>query len=168
MKKLTYHFSRLLKTASVRFTMLIVSTLIFTSTSSLAQNNNWGIGIQLGQPSGLSLKKYNSSGMSPDILLAWDLNDFFFINLHGTWEKHFSGTRGLHFVYGPGVFAGFRERRLITEGDDDLFLGISGTFGLAYNIDQFEIYIRATPRLAVLESTGGDVGGGLGFRFYFN
>ena len=70
-------------------------------------------------------------------------------------------------MYGPGLFAGFIERSRVLDGDDDLFLGISGTFGLAYNIDQFEIYLRATPRLAIIESTGGDIGGGLGFRFYF-
>lgn len=147
---------------------LAVALICYSSVQGQSVANNWGIGIQLGQPSGLSIKKHNSVGMSADILLAWDLNDFFFVNLHGVWEKNVSGAEGLHFVYGPGVFAGFKERHRHRDDDDEVFLGISGTFGLAYYIDQFEIYLRLTPRLAVIESTDGDVGGGLGFRFFFN
>lgn len=150
--------------------ILFLTLLFFCKLSIKAQSvsNNWGIGIQLGQPAGISIKKHNAAGMSADILLAWDLDDFFFVNLHGVWEKDVSGANGLYFVYGPGVFAGFRERNRNRYDDDELFLGISGTFGLSYYIDQFEIYLRLTPRLAVIESTDGDVGGGLGFRFFFN
>ena len=150
--------------------ILFLTLLFFCNLSIKAQSvsNNWGIGIQLGQPAGISIKKHNAAGMSADILLAWDLDDFFFVNLHGVWEKDVSGANGLYFVYGPGVFAGFRERNRNRYDDDELFLGISGTFGLSYYIDQFEIYLRLTPRLAVIESTDGDVGGGLGFRFFFN
>lgn len=154
----------------VRYPVLPLAIFLLFTISSQAQSvgDNWGIGIQLGQPAGISIKKHNSSGMSADILLAWDLDDFFFVNLHGVWEKDVSGANGLHFVYGPGVFAGFRERNRNRDDDDELFLGISGTFGLSYYIDQFEIYLRLTPRLAVIESTDGDVGGGIGFRFFFN
>lgn len=168
MKKLAKHFSTFFRMKVARTAALLVTFSILAYTTSSAQSSNWGIGVQLGQPSGLSLKKHNPYGMSADILLAWDLNDFFFVNLHGTWEKNLSSNGDFHFVYGPGIFAGFRERSLNTEIDDDLFVGISGTFGLAYNIDRFEIYVRATPRLALIESSGGAVGGGLGFRFYFN
>lgn len=141
--------------------------MTFSTAKAQAPGNGWGIGIQLGQPAGISIKKYNSAGMSADILLAWDLDDFFFVNLHGTWEKPVDGAKGLEFVYGPGVFAGFEENNRNRDDDDEIFLGISGTFGLSYYIDQFEIYLRLTPRLAVIESTNGDIGGGLGFRFYF-
>ena len=155
---------------SLRFPALLWAFLALLSTTVTAQSvgNNWGIGIQLGQPAGISFKKHNASGMSADILLAWDLDDFFFVNLHGVWEKDVSGANGLYFVYGPGVFAGFRERNRFRDDDDELFLGVSGTFGLSYYIEQFEIYLRLTPRLAVIQSTNGDVGGGLGFRFFFN
>lgn len=153
-----------------RSKVLLLAFFLLYTISSQAQSvsGNWGIGIQLGQPAGISIKKHNTAGMSADILLAWDLDDFFFVNLHGVWEKDVSGANGLHFVYGPGVFAGFKERHRHRDDDDELFLGISGTFGLSYYIDQFEIYLRLTPRLAVIESTDGDVGGGLGFRFFFN
>ncbi|MEZ5042947.1 MAG: hypothetical protein R2828_23835 [Saprospiraceae bacterium] len=149
--------------------LLIALTFCVLSTHLFAQpaGNAWGIGIQLGQPSGISIKNYNPNGMSADILLAWDLNDFFFVNLHGTWEKPVNSAKGLQFVYGPGIFAGFREHNRFRKDDDELFLGISGTFGLSYFIDHFEIYLRLTPRLAVIESTDGDIGGGLGFRFFF-
>ena len=46
-------------------------------------------------------------------------------------------------------------------------MGISGTIGLSYLIERFEIYLRLTPRLALIEATDADFGGGLGFRYFF-
>lgn len=128
---------------------------------------DWGIGIQFGEPSGLTLKKYNPGAMSFDALLAWDLDDFFFINVHGLWHKNLNASPNFNFFYGPGAFVGFIERNRRFDGDDEVRLGISGSFGLNYFVDRFEIYLQVTPRLAVIESTDADVGGGLGVRFYF-
>jgi hypothetical protein len=149
--------------------MIISFTLaLFAPNKAWAQpsGGNFAIGIQLGQPSGLSMRFYQPGRMSPDILLAWDLNDFFFANLHGIWEKPISND--FNFFYGPGIFLGFREHhnRRLFDDDDELNLGISGTIGLNYYVDRFEIYLRLTPRLLVIDRTDGDVGGGLGFRFY--
>ena len=148
--------------------ILTLALFFFNAKTVWAQpsGGNFGLGIQLGQPSGLSLKIYNPGRMSPDILLAWDLNDFFFVNVHGIWEKPISNN--FNFFYGPGLFLGFREHHnnKLFDDDDELNLGVSGTIGLNYYVDRFEIYLRLTPRLLVIDRTDGDVGGGLGFRFY--
>lgn len=129
---------------------------------------SFGLGFQFGEPSGLSLRIYQPARMSADILLAWDLNDFFYANVHGTWEKALAGSGQFNFFYGPGAFIGLRERnnRGLFDGDNDVNFGISGTAGFNVYIDRFEIYLRITPRLLLVDRTDGDVGGGLGFRFY--
>ena len=146
---------------------LVLIGLSFGQLQAQPADGSWGVGIQMGQPSGFNVKIMNSGGMSADFLLAWDLNDFFFLNLHGVWEKAIPSANGLQFVYGPGFFVGFEEHNRKYSEDDETILGISGTFGLAYYIDQFEVYLRLTPRLSVIERTDGAVGGGLGFRFFF-
>ncbi|MCB0706057.1 MAG: hypothetical protein KDC34_12130, partial [Saprospiraceae bacterium] len=132
------------------------------------QPSDFGIGVQLGSPTGLSLHFAAQNSPSYDLLLAWDLNDYLFANLHFMYQKAFSGTPDFHWFYGPGVFGGI-------EGDwsgpkknleGKLYLGVSGTIGLGYYFDQFQIYARITPRLQLLEKTSGGFGGGLGFRFY--
>ena len=143
---------------------LLMSAMAVSDAQAQRQPGAIGIGGQIGQPSGITLMVYNPSAMSYDFLAAWDTDDFFFLNAHGLFERHLGNRGQLHFFYGPGAFIGFRDR---DEGDDDTVAGLSGRVGLGLLIDRFEIYGQVTPRLALTPGTEGDVGGGLGFRFYF-
>jgi hypothetical protein len=122
-----------------------------------------GIGVQFGQPTGLTLKVYRPNA-SLDLLAAWDWDDFFFLNIHSIYDVHLNDQNTVHFFYGPGVFIGLRER---SEINDEVELGVSGSLGLDFLIQKFEIFLQATPRLALLKSTDFDMGGGVGFRIYF-
>jgi len=148
----------------LRGSFCLLFLLFFTSLSA----QNVGIGVQLGRPSGLTVKVYKPSAMSVDVLAAWDLDDFFFVNVHGLWEKPISGDGKFRFFYGPGAFLGIYDRDDRSRFDEDEFsIGVSGNLGLSVWIDRLELYLQVTPRLAVLERTEADVGGGFGLRFYF-
>lgn len=122
-----------------------------------------GLGGQIGDPSGVTLLFYDAGGLSYDILAAWDLDDFFYVNLHGLYERPLADVARAHVFYGPGAFVGIRERR----DDNEVRLGVSSTLGASFVVEQFEFYVRVTPRLALTPGTDGDVGGGLGLRYYF-
>lgn len=141
--------------------------LNFNSLYAQPAAGSWGIGIQIGDPNGLNLKHYNPGGASFDALFAWDLDDYFFMNLHGIWEKSLSRSPDFNFYYGPGAFIGFLDRDSRIFDEEEMVLGVSGTAGLNVYIDRFEIYLQVTPRLKVIEQTDADVGGGVGFRFFF-
>lgn len=140
----------------------------FLQIQAQPSSGQFGIGIQFGDPSGLSMRIHKPSGMSPDILLAWDLNDFFFANVHGVLEQPISGAGNFNFIYGPGAFIGLRNRggNNFLGGDDEINLGLSGVVGINVYIQQFEIYLRVTPYLLLVERTDAEIGGGLGFRYY--
>lgn len=142
--------------------------LLLPKAYAQPSGGNFGLGIQFGEPSGLSLRIYQPGRMSADILLAWDFDDFFYANVHGTWEKSLAGSGDFNFFYGPGAFIGLRERgdRRLFDGDNDVNFGISGTAGFNVYVERVEIYIRLTPRLLLVNRTASHVGGGLGFRFY--
>ena len=153
-----------------KFSVLLFAFLMLTVCSlSSAQkvSGDVGIGLQFGQPSGLSLNFYKSNGLSPDILLAWDLDDFIFINLHGILEKRIDDGGHFNFLVGPGLFVGIRDTGGARSSSNDFAAGISGTIGLGIVIDFFEIYARVTPRLELVEESSTDIGGGVGLRFYF-
>lgn len=127
-----------------------------------------GIGAQFGDPTGVTVKVYNPDGLGLDFMAAWDLDDFFFLNVHGLVERHIGQSERLHWFVGPGVFAGFRD-----EGDaedvvnDGFALGISGTAGLSYFFgNAIEVFGQVTPRLELVDETDGSLGGGIGIRFY--
>jgi len=124
-----------------------------------------GIGGQIGEPSGLSVKFYHRTGASPTFLAAWDLDNFFYVNGHAVFEHPFSDEEDLHFFLGPGAFVGLHDHP--RDRDDEVVLGISGTFGLNYVARRLEIYLQLVPRISVVPDTDGDIGGGVGLRYYF-
>jgi hypothetical protein len=147
----------------IKTTFLAIVAFLLVNSICLAQKGSFGIGLQYGDPSGLSLKFRNVGKANLDILGAWDWDDRLFVNVHWIYEKRLGSSRNANFFYGPGLFMAYREYR----GDDYIGLGISGTFGLNVYIDQFELFAQLTPRLLVVENTDGDLGGGIGMRFYF-
>ena len=141
---------------------LFLAGISFIELNAQRQYGDVGIGVQIGQPTGLSIKVYKPV-TSLDFLAAWNWNDFFFLNIHGLYDTHLNDQNTVHFFYGPGGFIGIRER---SDRDDEVELGVSGSFGLDFIIHKFEIYLQATPRLALVKSTRFDMGGGVGFRIY--
>lgn len=133
-------------------------------TFAQVKSGSVGLGLQVGDPSGLTLKFYKAGKASVDILAAWDLNDYLFVNVHALYHKPLGGARNVNFFYGPGAFIAFYERGRY---EDYLGVGISGNFGINVFFDQFELFGQITPRLQVIENTDGDLGGGIGLRFYF-
>lgn len=63
-----------------------------------------GLGIQVGQPTGLSLKIYNP-GTSTDFLAAWDWDNFFFLNVHAIFDTHLNDEDTIHFfLWSWGIY----------------------------------------------------------------
>lgn len=151
--------------------LLLTGILVLFIPDDLnAQRNagDLGIGVQAGVPTGLSLRTYNPGKMDLDLLAAYDLDDFFFVNVHGVYDTHLGDNQVAHLFYGPGGFIGIRDTGgNEVDGSNDIDAGISGTLGLGFMIDKVELYGRVTPRLSLIDETDFDVGGGLGFRVYF-
>lgn len=151
-----------LRTSAFVFILIAVLGALPQRAEAQRVPGSVGIGFQIGDPSGVSLQFYNPEP-SWDFLAAWDFDDFFLLNVHALYERPLGNRPDLFLFYGPGAFIGFRDR----PGDDDVSVGISGTVGIGYLIEQFEIFARITPRLSLVPDTDGDVGGGIGARYYF-
>ncbi len=139
--------------------------------SSFAQRTDGavGIGFQAGSPTGISVQFYNADGASLDLLGAWDLDDFFFLNAHGLWDSHLGNSEVVHVYYGPGAFIGFYDRGNgeVVDGDDNIDFGLSGRLGLNVLAGPVEFFGHVTPRIGILENTDLEIGGGGGIRFWF-
>lgn len=148
------------------YTSCFIGFLLLGSPATQAQYNkgDLGLGLQGGKPTGITLTSYNPRGMSFDLLGAWDLEDFYFVNVHGLFSANLGNSGNVRFMYGPGAFAGITD----LEGTEDkVELGLSGSVGLSFLISKLELYGRFTPRLQLTNETQADMGGGVGLRFYF-
>lgn len=126
------------------------------------RQGNFGIGLQAGDPSGITFRLYPAPRFSYDFLVAWDLDNIFFLNVHGFWERPIPDSR-LRYFLGPGGLFGVDK----LDGGNDVVLGISATVGLNFYVERFEVFLQATPKLNVVPNRKGDVDGGVGLRFYF-
>lgn len=128
-----------------------------------------GLGGQVGDPSGLTLKVYNDGAPSYDFLAAWSsVSDYFFVNGHALIENPIPADnveQPLEWFIGPGAYIGVFDSG---PQDGEAVVGISGTVGIQILLaEHFELYVQATPRFDVVPETNGDLGGGLGIRYYF-
>jgi hypothetical protein len=150
--------------------LLIVSGLCVAAHPAQAQRTTGatGLGVQAGDPSGVTLKLYNADQPSYDFLAAWSLtdNDFFFLNAHALFERSLSAEdveQPVQWYIGPGAYIGVSDN-----GGSEAGLGVSGTIGIDILLDErFEVYLQATPRFELIRETEPHLGGGLGFRYYF-
>ncbi len=144
---------------------LFLGTLSISSKVQAQQTGGGktGVGIMLGEPSGISLKSWNNSNTAWDLGLAWSLSGKDAIHVHADylWHKWLDVEKGeLAFYYGIG------GRVVFT---DDPFAGVRVPFGLNYLIEDSPVgvFFELAPILDFLPDTDGDVNGSLGVRFYF-
>lgn len=118
----------------------------------------------MGTPTALTIRVNNRQGANLDFLGAWNFKKYYFINIHGLWERRVFDIPQFHYYYGPGLFVGNNSAGYAS--GDGLFLGISGNFGLNLYIGRIELFGQLTPRFSVFPSTDGEWGGGIGGRYY--
>lgn len=141
-----------------RFLALTCAFGIFFAAAAEAQV---GIGGQVGDPTGLSIK----AGLGRGAIMGtvgWDLDDSITAEVHYLLrERRLSGTASdVRIFYGPGVY-------LRSPENGDVVFGISLGAGLGIMVArEIEIYGLISPRLQLVEQTDFDLGGGIGARIY--
>lgn len=134
-----------------------------TAQASSDNRGNFGIGIMLGEPTGVSVKAWNSSRSAFDIGAAWSLTGREeALHLHSDYLLHswFNNAEDLAFYYGIGgrvIFA------------DDATAGIRLPLGLNFIFQTipFDLFVEAVPILDLTPDTELAGNGAVGIRYYF-
>lgn len=124
-----------------------------------------GVGVLLGEPTGISVKKWNNQRSAFDLGVAWSFvgsNDR--IHLHADYLLHswFSDIKKgeLAFYYGIGG-------RMVFSNDPTV--GVRIPFGLNYMIEDAPVglFVEAVPILDLTPATEFNGNGAIGVRYYF-
>jgi hypothetical protein len=147
---------------------LIASFLIIFSLSVIdethAQNRpgNTELGIILGEPTGISLKMWQSGTSAIDAAVAWSFGRKGSMYIHANYLKHHpqSVNRGTFYLY-----YGLGARALLR---DDPKFGARIPLGLQYIIpnSRLTFFFEVSPILDLAPATQFDVGGGVGIRYF--
>lgn len=143
--------------------IFILTYLISSDALAQAERPSFGVGIIIGEPTGVSVKKYLSTRGAFDIGAAWSLtNQNEALHLHSNllFQDGITKNPNLYFYHGVGARVLFANNAKI---------GIRAPLGLAYifpNIP-FDFFVEVAPILDVFRDIALAGNGGFGFRYYF-
>jgi hypothetical protein len=144
---------------------MILAVVILAALIPSSALADMGVGIIVGEPTGLSLKWWDE-GTAVDAAIGWSIgDDSFYGHCDYVWHRRFEsmdfGTRA-PFYYGIGG-------RFILRDNEDSKMGLRVPIGLDYMFDsgRFDIFVEIVPIFDVMPETDFGVGGGIGARYYF-
>lgn len=151
-----------MKRLFLSFVILVLANIIL-----IAQESGYGVGLMLGEPSGVSSKVWLDKTNALDFGIgAGFLGDGAGFSIHSDYIYHikdlFNLKYKLPFYYGFGV-------RMRFPTNDKFNFGVRGVVGLMMYIKQMpiDIFIEAAPSFRLLPTTGLDVDLAIGSRYYF-
>jgi hypothetical protein len=143
---------------------LVVATFII-SASARAQDRGFGLGLILGDPTGLSAKAWLSPANAVDIGMAWSFRSKGFLHIHADYLWHF--TRAIQSQERFVLYTGIGGR--LGVGDEKSRLGIRVVGGIAWwpRDVPLDVFLEIAPILDLAPATELSANGGIGARFYF-
>lgn len=144
-----------------------------------AQDRGLGLGIIVGEPTGISLKKWSGTSTAVDGALAWSFEGENFFQVHGDYLSHnftlIKVEKGkLPFYYGLGgrikFVDGDNERGTRRDKDGDKTrIGVRIPLGLAYLFEKttLDLFLEVVPILDLIPKTDFKLNAAVGVRYFF-
>lgn len=165
---MTRHGS-LLFLSPIFFAALALPGATHADTAHRASNRPLGLGVVLGEPSGLSAKYRINSSDGVDLGLAYGFNNF--VDVFADYLYHFPGALGAPdaFVAAVTPYIGIGLRVFSNNGrDTSAGVGLRLPVGLEWkpNRPPLGIFVELVPGVGLAPSTFGFLEGGVGIRYY--
>ena len=134
--------------------------------SSSAQRKGFGLGVIVGEPTGISLKSWLTGTTAIDAAVAWSFARESSFHIHADYLIHaydeFDTNESVPLYYGIGG-------RLKTSNGGDARLGLRGVIGIGYLFREapIDLFFEVAPILDVAPSTELSINGGFGARYFF-
>jgi len=137
----------------------------------------WGLGVILGEPTGISFKQWTGRDRAFDAAAAWSFSgldsfqfhgDYLFHNFSWQEETDIRGVVPLYYGIGARIKLGSNDNgRLRNRTDTRIGVRIPG--GISYLLEDapVELFLEIVPLLDVVPDTRFDLNGAIGARYYF-
>lgn len=151
---------------NLRRSLLSMATLALLPVAAASgQDRGFGLGILLGEPTGLSGKVWTTRENAVDFGLAWSFRKEGFVHVHMDYLWHFQLT-----TQGPErftFFTGIGGR--LGAGKGSAVVGVRVPLGLAWwpRSVPLDVFVEIAPILDLSPATEFTINGGVGVRFFF-
>ena len=145
-------------------TFLVGCAMFFSS--AVAQEHDFGLGVIIGEPTGVCGKQWLSSTTAIDGAVAWGFADEGALHLHGDFIVHSFGLINVEKGSMP-VYYGVGGR--IRLGDGDNLVGVRVPVGLEYIFigSRVDLFLELVPILDLTPNTDLRINAGIGGRYFF-
>ena len=145
--------------------VLILTSLSLSSKGLAYEKNDFGLGIILGSPTGVSAKLWLTKSSAFDGAAAWSFGDKGRFQIHGDYLWHnFNLIKveegSFPLYYGLGFRVNF---------GDETEAGVRFPIGLEYLFPRapFDVFVEVVPVLQIVKKTDFEIDGAIGARFFF-
>lgn len=152
------------KSRNIAF-LCLIGIFLLAGPTAVEGSKGWGIGVILGEPTGLSLKFWSSRATAIDAAAAWSFKGEGKFHLHMDYLFHnyrvFKVKRGkLPLYFGIGGRVKFEEETRV---------GIRIPVGVCYLFrnQPLDIFFEIVPVLDLTPETDFDINASVGVRFFF-
>ena len=143
----------------------VVLFLLFCNVSFANTPGNFGLGIILGEPTGLNAKVWQSDEIAYDAALAWSFGKEGNVHIHVDYLLHNYELIRTANSYTP-IYYGIGGR---IKSKDETTLGVRIPVGINFRSRRIpiDVFIEIVPAFNVIPKTEFDFEGGIGARYYF-
>lgn len=143
--------------------VFILTVFLAISGALFSQSSGNGIGVIVGNPTGVVFKSWLNSSDAIDVAAAWSLQGDGYLTIHADYLMHDTGIfkrRNLPVFYGLGAAVGL---------GNDASLGIRVVLGIDYYFSgsPFDLFVEVAPTLLLTPASDFDFQGAIGFRYFF-
>jgi hypothetical protein len=172
---------RLLALLSLTLLPGLIVTQAQAASHLTTSSHPFGLGIVLGEPTGLSAKYWVTSHHAVDFGLAYSFNSFVYI--FADYLFHFPGAFGTSsrfvtqlnpYIGIGGIFLGSTssgrvDNKYFTSGGSSAGVGLRLPLGIEWSPGEppLGIFVELVPGIGIIPSTFGFLEGGIGVRYYF-
>jgi hypothetical protein len=151
-----------------RFIFVVVAVgLCLASTAQAKPRGPFGIGIIIGEPTGVDVKVFLNETNAIEGALAWSLSEDNEVHIQAEYLYHFYDWIKVKKGLLP-VFFGIGGRIVFREHSKDI-IGLRIPGGLSYEFAEglFDVFIEIVPILDLTPDTDFDLEGAFGLRIWF-
>ena len=144
--------------------ILIIILLFIITENRYSQSNGFGIGVMIGEPTGISLKNWISKTKALDAGIAWGFGRNGALHFHADYLIHEYGLIKTNHGQLP-LYYGIGGRVLLSS---DPRIGIRGVVGLDYMFESVpvDIFFEIVPIFDIVPATELGFNAGLGIRYF--
>ena len=156
----------------MRCKIAIIGFLVAVSSANARTQEPFGLGVIVGEPTGLSLKYWLDDERAIDGAAAWSFSENDSFQLHGDYLIHnydWLGVDELPCYYGLGARLKFKDSDGRGRNEDHAIFGIRFPLGVTYLFDEvpLDVFAELVPVLDVAPDADMDINAAIGLRFYF-